>query len=99
MKYNNSIYSVFDHTIGPFRIYLSCNAFGRPGLALLIEIHRYYSCIFYAPYFEPADLWIGIYHKKMFYGDGFSRGREFYLCIIPTIVLKFRLSWPGVIHD
>jgi hypothetical protein len=43
------------------------------------------------PYFDPHDLWIGVYAKEPFYEGGVRR-RVFYICIVPTIVLLVEWS-------
>jgi hypothetical protein len=41
--------------------------------------------------FEPRDLWVGLYiGPRTQSGLGLSEWRDFYLILIPTIVLKIR---------
>lgn len=85
---------LFDRSLFGFRAYLSRGHWGRPGLALRLEKLRGLAIVVHAPYIEWADLWVGLYHRKVNYGDGFTAGRDFWLCLLPCIVLKFSLSWP-----
>ncbi len=44
------------------------------------------------PHFEPRDLWIGLFWDHPYYEMGHQR-RNFYVCVIPTIVFTF--TWDG----
>jgi hypothetical protein len=40
------------------------------------------------PYFEPRDVWVGVYVKERFW-EGGARFQRLYICPVPTIVLLF----------
>jgi len=85
-------YSLFDWRRGPARVYLSRGCWGRPGLAVRLSL-RHFAVVIHVPYFEPADLWVGVYHREVHYADGFTAGRDFWICPLPTLVLKLQFSW------